>query len=432
MIGAKPGSFAVSMHDAIQSRPIWMPEQRYGARYGWLHKPAVHVLLVCDMLFNSRLYRVLEPAPLQPVLLGTCAALILLYAGIAWLRLYILPVMLLISGFALIFYQMHVFSGITHIPIETNSLFQYIWIFTFIVYVAVCRDGHGNFLAEKVLFYSTVYTFLYVLIGTLHKIGILSSSNLAGIVLTDIERGDRLYSYGIAVNFAWFAWLHRAKTQTDLKSVLMICICALAFYYMMSRFAAIILLTLSAAYIFGLSLKSIRFLSLAIFVAAAVPNLYGLYDPSWNPFALFAGDSSGSFRAFEYELARMFIWQDPIFGFGIAPTPQAASFLLNEKFFSGSDLGPIGVWFDYGIIGLVLFLLATTTACRAITGVRANLATALSLSGCFLAAYGCLAPLILTGGSTIFAVLLAVQLGTRTPRRSAQLPWSHARQLTLE
>ena len=79
-----------------------------------------------------------------------------------------------------------------------------------------------------------------------------------------------------------------------------------------------------------------------------------------DPFYLFSGDTTGSgySRIIEYDTARHFIQDYPIFGIGI-PTVGDSIFQLytrSSSTYSSTDIGIIGIWGDLGLAGVILFL----------------------------------------------------------------------------
>lgn len=316
--------------------------------------------------------------------------------------------------------QLFVFSDLSKALVSFNAIFQFIWLVTFVIFFVMSRDGHRQYIVETLFFYATIYTVAYSFVALCYQAGILSQDFLKPLIMEDLERGQRLFNYSSATAFAWFGWLCRARYRPNLTTISMVMICGLSVYLTLSRVFILFLVIISFAFLFRLALVYVKVICLSALWSLSAISLYGFFDGSWNPFELFAGDSSGSFRMMEYNVARYLLWQNPLFGLGIAPTAADAWRLINQEFFAAGDLGVIGVWFDFGLIGLLLFFIGSHICCRHISGVSQGYALPLRLTGCLLAGYGCIAPVIFyAAGATYFAVLLGLWFDRRSPMRQA-------------
>jgi hypothetical protein len=160
----------------------------------------------------------------------------------------------------------------------------------------------------------------------------------------------------------------------------------------------------------------LRVLCFGPLLAITAYYLYGFLDHSWNPFAVVASDTSGNFRYLEYEIARYFLMENPISGVGIAVTNTDTQWLTGNRFFAASDLGTIGVWWDFGLVGLSAFLLASWLVCNP-SNYGQNNGQILTLTSCSLVLYGTIAPIIFyPGGATYFAFALGIKLSTLAKR----------------
>ncbi|MDB5894516.1 MAG: hypothetical protein JWQ88_2047 [Rhodoferax sp.] len=382
-----------------------------GSRASW-HVLAVHVFLACDIAFNSRLYRVVDHPMLQPALLGISAALILLYVLLALGRHQFRVALLGAAIAGLVWHQMDVASSLLRVDIQIGTFFQFIWSMGFVVFYVVARAGGADRLVRILVFYASAYAALYALLALANLAGALPGG-LPGMTLSDPERGDRLYNYSAATAFAWFAWLSQARRQARPFYWAMLAVCGLAVVLTLSRVYMASVLLMSLLYLSGLGYRSISAICVIGFVLGTTQNMAGLLDESWNPYRAFAGDSSGNYRIMEYAVARDYILDHPVVGFGMAPNPAIAAILLNDENFAAGDLGPTGVWFDWGLAGLLLFLAGTAVAFRPRIARCRPHGAALFLTGCLLGLNGCVAPLIFTGGATLFSVLLALRLAER-------------------
>lgn len=386
-----------------------------------IHLCAVHLLLLADVLFSARLYRLGDLPFSQPLLLGLCVALSFFYFGFTLLRGNLLPVVVGLGAFALILFQLHVFTGISGIPLKINAIFQFCWIFTFIVFFLAVRDGHGEQVVYALTFYSSAYVIIYIALVLMFKTSLLPTEIFSGLIADDPERGQRLYSYSIAAAFAWFSWLFRFRESRSSGALIMLLLSGLAIALALSRVITLFIVLITFATLRGYTASSISKVCFSTLVFVSALGIFGVFNTDWNPFLIFEADSSGSFRFWEYELARNFLREHFLFGIGIPPTSQDSWDIIKLDFFASSDLGLLGIWFDFGLLGLFGFLIGSYVACRPRIQLREGLRSPLILVGCLMTVYGCIAPVIFyPGGVTYFAVLLGFWLNWRWQLPSAQ------------
>lgn len=91
-----------------------------------LHRLLTHVLLASDLLFASRLYRVIGVASLQAMFLGACAATIIFYCVYTTARRRIIQPLLAAFYVALVMHQLVVFAEKLWLPVNPNTFFQFI------------------------------------------------------------------------------------------------------------------------------------------------------------------------------------------------------------------------------------------------------------------------------------------------------------------
>ena len=194
--------------------------------------------------------------------------------------------------------------------------------------------------------------------------------------------------------------------------------CGLAIGLTLSRVYIACTVVISALWIARFQLSTVRTVCLAVLWVATLTYIYGLLEPTWNPFMLFAGDTSGSIRADEYEITRYFIQQDYLWGAGIPSVQADVKSLTGNLYFAAGDLGTFGVWMDLGIFGLCFFMIGSHIVCHVIKQVEDRFRPALVLTGCLYTSYACISPQILySTGGTFFALMLAYCLRGRSADR---------------
>jgi len=377
----------------------------------------VNLTIFCDLLFTSRLYLAANVPIVQTGLLGIGTALVLLYAGYCMLMGKFAPIIFVVGLVALILNQMSFFSSISAVPMDINSAFQYLWILSFAVFYGVSVGGDRDYILKRVVFYATAYVVIYTLLAVGQRVGAVPGQLLAALTSNDVERGDRLFMYAGAACFAWFYWFNRIVQRRRSLSTFVFAFFALAAIILsLSRVFILVVAFLSALHFVGIRPKYMRIICLTILSAVSTYVLSGLFIQTFNPFEAFANDSSGLYRAIEYRMAQQYIAADPIHGFGIAPSGEAAThFMANDLAMFAADLGPAGVWFDFGLVGLVLYFVGLWFASSRPTTLRFDLGLPLFMTGCFMTAYGCMAPVMISsGGATYFALILAVSMTAKT------------------
>jgi hypothetical protein len=351
-------------------------------------------------------------------------AFILVYIAIAFLRLKLIAPYFAMAIIGLIGLQIYIFSGLSYRAVSINSGFQYISISAFIIFYIVSLDRQKEYFMSVVIKYSTIYTLTYGFLALALYTGLFPVTIFQGLIANDLERGNRLFLYAAAAALAFFYWLQSAKRDPNPKHVILAFATFAAMLLSQSRVYILASSIIALLYIFTSRLMLIRLICLTAFWAMLLINLYGLLDPNWNPYAFFAGDSSGSFRINEYNLARTLITNHPWFGIGIAANASDEWFYIGQDFFFASDLGGMGVWIDWGLLGFIFFIFGTHVICTPVRTVAPDYSISLFLTGCLLAAFATIAPNIMyPGGIITFAIVLGFYLD-RPSLGKGPLPWS--------
>ncbi|MBR0737660.1 O-antigen ligase family protein [Bradyrhizobium liaoningense] len=395
------------------------------------HRGAIHAILLCDLLFTSRIYRVIDHPSVQPAVLGLCAALVISYSLASLFRGNALPVLIALGAVLLIVNQLEVFSIVSGQPVLVNAGFQYILPLTFIAFYYVATCGLREYLVNTLFAYAFAYTAFYFAMAVLYQLHILPPILLEPLVLTDIERGERLFNYTGASTFAWFVFLSRVRTSFSVQNGVGALIAGAAIVLSLSRVFILVIAIISIFEMLNFKTLTIRRICLSVLYLATLTYLYGFLDPKWNPFDIFSSDSSGGARAEEYDVARLLLHSNWLYGVGIPPTTVDLGYVTGNEFFAASDLGTLGIWFDWGLVGFVLFFVGCHIITREALGAR-QFRRALFLTGAFIVAYSVLAPLpFYPSGAIYFASLLGMWLSRpgaqilTKPRGPADLGRAH-------
>ncbi|AYC99519.1 hypothetical protein [Neorhizobium sp. NCHU2750] len=389
-----------------------------------IHRVCAHAILLIDLLFASRLYRVVGDFT-QPLLLGGAAAIILFYCGYAVLRGRIMLPILAICFIALIMNQIALFAGRLHIPVQPNVFFQFMWLLSFLPFCFMAVTLGTNYLMKWVITYSTAYCIIYAAMSVLQMGGAMPGSLLAAITSSDAERGARIFLYLAVACLAYFYWLTQLFERITYWRLLFFLSSAAASVLSLSRVYLLIIFLITVLFLFSQRPALITGAARLGMIAGSAYVMSGLLYHSFNPFEQFANDSSGSYRAMEYEVVRQRIFMDPLWGFGVTPSVDMTKSFLGEMQIFSSDLGPMGVWFDLGLLGLALYFFVLWKCAEPLRALAPNYGWPLLMTGAMLTAYGCISPLAMSapGGTTVTGLIIGLSLGTRkSPFRQGRRP----------
>lgn len=381
-----------------------------------LHRFLIHVLLICDILYSARINRIIGGFA-QPAILGAAAAIIIFYMAYLLARGRVLPVALGVAFAILVFNQIGVFAARAAIAYQVNVFFQFLWLMAFIPFCAWSLAGHQRYLLRWVILYSTAYCCFYVLMSIGQITGAIPYSILSAIISDQDERGARVFLYAAVAAIAYFYWLYRIMKRVTYTSLFYFLTTALASALSLSRVYLLIILCLSVLYFLFSRTWHIALAARVIFLTVTAYIMFGFIDLSFNPFAPFATDMSGAYRAYEYNVVRHVILREPLFGFGVPPDLKFTRPFLGEQDIFPSDLGAIGVWFDLGIGGFLVFLFLMWVCSRPLRSLEERYGWPLFLSGCMSTAYGAIAPTAMAGGATLTALIFGLAVSRVLPKK---------------
>lgn len=375
-----------------------------------LHKVLLNILMMADLCFSSRFYLGVAPELTQRLLLSSILIISVFYLSIALLRGHVIPILIYVLAVTLVCGQMIVFSINFSADINWNTAAQYSVFLSFMPVFVASRDGISNYIVKRLSVYAYAYVSLYIFYSIGNQFNLLPAQLTRPLILNDVERGERLFSYAGALAYAWFVSIKKLRNFNVINFVLFT-MTAAANLLTISRVYLLCLGIVTAMSLINFKRSTIRTVCLLSLVVVSLTLLYGLVDARWNPFFQFAGtDSSGLGRALEYDIARELISQSPILGYGVAVSPDFVVTLTGLGFFAGSDLGAVGLVLDYGIIGLLLYFVCALISTSYIPKLG-WWADPLFLKGSTLSIYGCIAPVLFApGGVFYFAALFGIWL----------------------
>jgi hypothetical protein len=304
--------------------------------------------------------------------------------------------------------------------LNLSTLLQWYGVLSFIAFSYFVREGMFESVLRTLFIYCAIYSLLYLLGAYLLSQGTLDAFLDTHLVLPDSERMNRLFLAQFVACFAFMSSMIRIKKQFSIRYLFIAAITLGAIVLSLSRVFIAVVLLVSVAYIIGFRAKLIGFASFALFFAISIYLIYGIVDPHFDPFEFSATDQSALQRDLSFSVMRPFIFKYPILGVGLPNNRDDLSHLLGPDR-SPSDLGVVGIWFVFGLIGVFLYIYSAFICCsQKLSNMKleAGSADALMLTGNCLGLYACISPNIWVGsGSIFFGIAIAARLSRLLTRQ---------------
>ena len=299
------------------------------------------------------------------------------------------------------------FCHLAESPYNFNALLFYLPLLSFL---PLYKSGLPISRITNILFVvSTVYVIIYVVAHDLILSGSLGENR--AIHNGDVERGTRLY---LAAGFATFIAFY-AMTNRKMAWILRAAVFGIAFVAIwLSGFR-----TLGAIFIAVMLLSSLRLLGIGtriaffcLFVVISAVLLAGLFVPQWNPFQSMASDGSAFARSLEYRVAMTVIKQHWLLGSGIASDFGAQQIFFRTKEYEPlypTDLGILGPFIHFGVVGVIAFLVITYLCMVPMAGRNDGSGfRGLQLNGFLCGLMGVISPSLLLDPNALFLSILLV------------------------
>lgn len=346
---------------AAEPQPASPPpeSQATGKRRGPL-RPFLAVLLAGHLLTSSALLQAVGPEASRLGLLGfaiACGAVAL--AAIWWGgRLAVVAAGLLC---ALVLGQIALFAQVSGEPAVPNMIFSVLPLVAIPLFALAADDLEWQlgFLFTLSVGYCAVYVLLAAQAGEILPGGRLLAAHGGS--------GTRLFLSSGYAAYAGFAALARLRQGWAVAPALAFAAAGLAIYLAGSRAFEAIFVGVALLYLLAGVGRQVRLLLGGVLLLAVLANLGGLVIPGWNPYALVAGDPSGAARQQTYAAVVPLLRDHFVLGLGLPSTPTGFWTYIRRPYTFWDDLGPLGVWATFGVIGLTGFL---GLAALCVAGVR--------------------------------------------------------------
>lgn len=372
-----------------------------------IDKVLLHLTIVPLILIFSRLYvfiDVLTPLFLLSILVVALAAVQLFVRA----QFHVLAFgVLAVVGFALAMLR---FSAVANIPFNVKALSQFTGLMAIFVTYRFTSQGRTPDLVRILFWYAFAYACIYILVNAALKFDIYHPrGSHQALVLKDWSRRPRLYLANGIISFGLAVTAARLRQRVNMKNLVLLGIFAVAIAAALSRTFTVVVGCVTLAYLVLRNAKLVSWGALAAFLAISAVLVIGLAFPTFTPFS--GDDGSAHVRASEYEIARHYIRQWPILGIGFPSVNRSYQEFLAVDAFAASDLGLVGIWLTFGLVGMLLFV-ASAVVCATAYRDRYDQVTrdALALTGAMLTAYAVIAPTMWYSEATL---LLALLVGER-------------------
>jgi hypothetical protein len=174
--------------------------------------------------------------------------------------------------------------------------------------------------------------------------------------------------------------------------------------------------------IYGCFFVTRRARSVSMFTAftftALLLVMVGIWIQGVNPFSLFKNDNSGQTRTVGFDIIQRVAFEHPILGVGRLSFDKDSTASSWDSHFYVSDYGIFGVFFEGGLVGVLLYGLVIVFALfSSNTLSRVNLpaedAAGVAVGGCIIALYSVISPsfwMDLGAGAVMGGLFIALQL----------------------
>lgn len=301
-----------------------------------------------------------------------------------------------------------VFTELSGKAANYNSVVTFVPMLTFIAFV------EARYPIDKILRIMLVASGIYVVAYIILSPIILQNyASSAAVVLKG--HGDDLNRLYFSPAYACFLMLYglRATKQPIALRGLLILLAAVALWMGNTRSIIAITAVVFALSAFNLLILPVRVAILGFVGFAMMLILIGFVFPEWNPYLAAMSDGSGAYRAIEYNWVIRVLGHNWITGIGTPGEFVDLQIYLQRDYgvprniwIYASDLGILGVYFQFGLIGVVGFLAAVAFCIIARWQSSGYEMQALQLTALTCAVASINAPLLFMDPSAIFLMLL--------------------------
>jgi hypothetical protein len=333
--------------------------------------------------------------------------------------------------FSFLFFVFFVFEHLNNTflfggAFNINSVVEYVGPISIFSYYAFENKKKITSALRVFFIFSVFYMIFYVLAS---KTGVLAYfPNSEGLRLPghDFYLDSRVYCHSGCVLYALFYCSYYLRSKFNFISAAtftpIIILSVYCMYLSDSRLASLAGICVFLATITPLTSRMLPKGSWYTFVIMSAVALFGVLDTDFNFYALFGKKASLSVRAASYDIAIKFINENFLFGVGIPGDIFDAMRITRSPTFSASDIGIVGVFFNFGVIGVFFYSAIIYAVCSVHKFYKAPSVELLALEavGYWVAIVSFVQPQAFIGqGAGLTAMLVAMYMrGTHSERNS--------------
>lgn len=335
------------------------------------------IFIISQVLIQST-FANLGGSALYPMLFASTLICIGVGIVLAVIEGQIICILSVVTIATLLILQAYIFSAISGFPVSLNMLASFSNMLAFVIFCNSRINIRAVFVTT--FWIAIIYSMVYVLFYDRFVAAAFDAdqqrwaneaiaSSVAPVVrvlVDDGVRGARVFLAAGFTTFALFYALVQLKTQRSLLWIFPLALVVWAVVLSMSRANMVVLLLTSGVYLLSVYGRRTRVLLASAFVVMALTMIVGVFI-DWNPLAATSSDPSGAARARAYGFVVQHIRSHPITGIGVAPSTTAEERFLGEAGVFPSDLGVLGVWYVFGLYGLLLYCIQTVVT---MSGIR--------------------------------------------------------------
>jgi hypothetical protein len=280
---------------------------------------------------------------------------ILFFAGVAALRgdLFILTIFAAIATFFLCYYLYFIVSADR--PLDFNSLGGYYGTLAVIVFYELARQKLLPLTMRLIFLVYAAYLVIYAILVMAGLLGldISFASQKVTVDISDPDRENRIFMFAAAATYVAAYSVSKLKQRIQLGYILTLALAGFTAYLSLMRTFILYSLLVVVLYLWTGRMKLVQRLSFLGSVLIAAYLTYGIVDPGFNPYRFSVTDVTTLARAYQFDVVADYVRKAPIFGIGLPDATDGLTYFLGKEIFP-SDLGIVGIWFQFGIAGVVL------------------------------------------------------------------------------
>ena len=337
---------------------------------------------------------------------------ILLFAGIAALQgdLFILIIFLATATFFLCYYLYFIVNADR--PLNFNSLGSYYGVLAVIVFYVLARHK---------LLPLTIENHFPCLCGVPGRLCDLSQAGLLGLQVSyayqkavvdiaDTDSENRVFMLQAAAIYVAAYSVSKLQDGIQIGYILTLALAGVAAYLSATRTLIVCSLLVFVLYLSTGRMKLVERLQLYRKSADCHISDVRHLDPGFNPYWFGTTGDLILARAYEFDVVAEYVRNAPVFGIGLPDATEGLTHFLGKVIYP-SDLSIVGIWFQFGIVGMVLLGIAPDYI-SCIQDVRRSSqligeadARTLSLAGCVIGLIGGMDLYI--GSALLFSLIFA-------------------------